>query len=314
MQATGRRKHLRLTASPLAATGGAAIVVALFVPTTEQDQEQLRLRDGTRVLLRLDPGELPDGPGARRAALRRAVARLGPEERVLRRGGLTVRLRLDADRTTRALMSREEGDVAPVRTATSSVATTPVVRQAQKNTCETAALSMVMAALGRPVDQTELQRALPTSGSLDPEVGPDGPVWGDPELGYVGRPDGGGAAGGFGVYPGPIRRLGMRLGVRLEDLSGASAREIVTRVRRGGVVLAWIGLSAGPYGEWRSPGGRRVRVNFGEHTVVLHGSRPDGRLLVANPLEGTRELWTSADFEERYERLERRALASPPLT
>ena len=72
--------------------------------------------------------------------------------------------------------------------------------------------------------------------------------------------------------------------------------------------MAWVGLSDGPYGEWRSPRGRNVRVNFGEHTVVLTGMRGDGRIRVVNPLEGTRELWTRQRFETMWARLGNRAL------
>ena len=54
--------------------------------------------------------------------------------------------------------------------------------------------------------------------------------------------------------------------------------------------MAWVGLSDGPYGRWRSPRGRTIQVNFGEHTVVLKGIRADGSIRVVNPLEGTREL------------------------
>ena len=74
--------------------------------------------------------------------------------------------------------------------------------------------------------------------------------------------------------------------------------------------MVWVGLSAGPYGEWTSPRGRRIRVNFGEHTVVLHGIREDGSLLVSNPLEQTREVWDRGKFERMWELLGRRALAA----
>lgn len=74
--------------------------------------------------------------------------------------------------------------------------------------------------------------------------------------------------------------------------------------------MAWIGLSDGPYGTWTTPSGRTARVNFGEHTVVLHGITEDGQLIVSNPLRGTRERWTQPDFERLYGRLGRRSLAT----
>ena len=127
----------------------------------------------------------------------------------------------------------------------------------------------------------------------------------------MGRPDGGGTAGGFGVYQGPVRRVAQSYGRRLEDLSGSSPVQVYARLRSGRAVMVWVGLSDGPYGTWSSPSGRAVRVNFGEHAVVLAGIGSAGDLRVLNPLEGTRETWSAAKFEAMWRLLGRRALAAP---
>lgn len=184
----------------------------------------------------------------------------------------------------------------------------PLVEQAYRNNCETAALSMLLASAGVRVDQRVLQRQVAKSGPLDPIVGPDGTwTWGAPDQGFVGRVDGGGTAGGFGVYQGPIRRLAARHGVRLTDLSRVQVEAIVRRLRAGRPVLAWIGLSEGPYRRWRTPAGRPISVNFGEHTVVLTGIRGT-EILVNDPLTGRRLEWSIAEFAERWGLLGRRAL------
>ena len=96
----------------------------------------------------------------------------------------------------------------------------PLVKQAYRNNCETASLSMLLAAAGVTVDQRQLQRELVKSGAADPSVAADGSwTWGDPALGFVGRVMGGGTAGGFGVYEDPIRKLASSYGVNLADLS-----------------------------------------------------------------------------------------------
>ncbi len=135
-------------------------------------------------------------------------------------------------------------------------------------------------------------------------------MWGDPELGFVGRPDGGGTAGGFGVYPGPVAAVAKRNGRALSDLTRASPKRVYRRLLEGRAVMAWVGLSEGPYDTWRSPRGRSVRVNFGEHTVVLAGIRRDGSLRVVNPLQGTAEVWSRAKFEAMWALLGRRALST----
>ena len=185
----------------------------------------------------------------------------------------------------------------------------PIVKQAFHNNCETAALSMMLAAAGRPVDQRVLQQALPRSGPLDPITRTDDGVWiwGDPDQGFVGRVAGGGVAGGFGVYQGPIRRLAARYGVRLENLTRRPAADIFARLRSGRPVIAWIGLSEGPYVRWRTPSAKLIGVNFGEHTVLLTGLNGDS-VLVNDPLTGTRATWTMTQFEEKWRLLGERAL------
>lgn len=184
----------------------------------------------------------------------------------------------------------------------------PVVRQAYRNNCETAALSMLLASVGVRVDQRRLQRELAKSGPLDPTTTEDGTTtWGDPDLGFVGRVRGGGAAGGFGVYPGPIRLLAARYGVRLLDLTRRPVDQVIARVRAGRPVMAWVGLQQGPYRRWVSPAGKPVVVNFGEHVVVLVRVTPNG-VAVNDPLTGTRQTWSIARFTKMWRLLGRRTL------
>lgn len=184
----------------------------------------------------------------------------------------------------------------------------PLVKQAFRNNCETAALSMLLASAGAPVDQRVLQREVAKSDPLDPIVGADGTwTWGAPDQGFVGRVRGGGTAGGFGVYQGPIRRLAARHGVRLTDLSRGDVEVIVRRLRRERPVLAWIGLSEGPYRRWRTRAGRLISVNLGEHSVVLTGIR-GSKILVNDPLTGARLGWSIAEFAGKWRLLGRRAL------
>jgi uncharacterized protein YvpB len=182
-----------------------------------------------------------------------------------------------------------------------------VVKQALRNNCETAALSMMLLGGGVRADQLRLQRELPESKPTDPQPAGAVPIWGDPDLGFVGRPDGGGPSGGYGVYPQPIRRLAAHHGVRLRRVVSRPAA-VYRSLLSGRPVMTWIGLSDGPYMTWRTPGGRRISGNFGEHTVVLTGIR--GRSVAVNdPLSGTRLSWSRPQFEALWRRLGRRALS-----
>lgn len=187
----------------------------------------------------------------------------------------------------------------------------PVVKQALRNNCETAALSMLLAARGVDVGQLALQRRLPRNGPLDPIVLAGGglPIWGDPDRGFVGRANGGGTNGGYGVYQAPIRALAARYGVHLTDLTGTSPGAVYRTLLAGHAVMVWVGLSNGPYKTWRTSAGRRIHANFGEHTVVLT-SISGGSVMLNDPLSGRRTSWTRASFVELWRRLGRRALAA----
>jgi uncharacterized protein YvpB len=187
----------------------------------------------------------------------------------------------------------------------------PIVKQALRNNCETAALSMLLAAHGVRVSQLKLQRELPRSGPLDPVAAAGGglPIWGDPDRGFVGRVAGGGTSGGFGVYPHPIRELARRHGVALVPLTRRPLAQILARLRAGRPVMVWIGLSDGSYRTWKTPRGKTVRANFGEHTVVLTGMQGSS-VTVNDPLDGKRKVWTQSYLASAWQHLGRRALGT----
>ena len=297
----------RIVALSLAGVAAGSVVAS----SAEEDPGNVQLVAGSRVLLDLPLGPYVADGQVDAERLERVIADRLPRGARSVRGRADVVTRFDAAGTLRRVLAvgAEGGTVEIVQRPVAASVRVPVVRQAQANTCESAALSVLLAGAGVRVDQSELQAALPRSAPLDPiGVGPQR-VWGDPEQGYVGRPDGGGTAGGFGVFEGPVRSVARSYGVALDRLSGAPASAVYDRLLQGRPVMVWIGLSDGPYGEWRSPSGRRVRVNFGEHTVVLYGIQADGRLQVSNPLRGTDEVWAKADFERVWALLDRRAVA-----
>jgi uncharacterized protein YvpB len=232
----------------------------------------------------------------------RLDVRRGPARLVVRIP--LVRAKRAVRRATAARRTRVDLPYVPLR---SSIAIKPVL-QVLHNDCEATSLSMLLSAAGVHVGQIRLQEQLPRSGPLDPEpvAGSSLFRWGDPERGFVGRADGTGPDGGFGVYEPPIRALAARHGVKLIDLRGTSVAAVRAAVLAGHPVLAWVGLSAGPYASWLTPSGRTITVNYGEHAVVLVGATPNG-FSVNNPLTG-REFWSNELFSYRWKLLGHRAL------
>lgn len=289
-------------------------VIALFVTKSGASDDDgssnggtsagsIELVAGGDVLATIEPDH------AERVATGTAAVPI-PQRRRENEGGvsrtLLVRERLLRERL--AQRPPEQSEVEIPEKVISSRVETPVVQQVFQNNCETAALSMLLATVGIEQSQEELQEEIRRSGPLDPTVDSQGRrVWGDPELGFVGRAPGGGVAGGFGVFEAPVLEL-ARKWVPAEDLSQSSATSIYRALRQGRAVMTWIGLSDGPYESWISPRGREVTVNFGEHTVVLTGI-VGSRLLVNDPLTGQRISWSREEFEAKWQLLDRRAIA-----
>jgi uncharacterized protein YvpB len=296
----GRVLTVLVLGAILAGCGGAAVATRSTQTQPPRPQRLTVFAEGERLGSVL-PGHISRLHLPRRLTVRRGRARLLVEIPKLR-------ARNEIRRALAGHAARVDLKVVPVWGA---VALTPV-HQVLQNDCEATALSMLLAAAGVRVGQLELQRRLPVSGPLDPEPVPGSTLfrWGNPERGFVGRVDGSGAEGGFGVYEPPIRALAARYGVRLLDLHGSTVTAIRAALLAGHPVLAWIGLSAGPYRSWLTPSGRKITVNLGEHAVLLVGAGP-GYVLVNDPLSGQRVSWSDSLFSYRWQLLGRRALELP---
>jgi len=235
-----------------------------------------------------------------------------PARRVRNLPHATITYRLDRTAARRDLAAAVASDGGQLQVRERPVGVkidAPVVKQIYPNNCETAALTMLLASRGVDRSQQFLQSKLRRDGPLDPKTAADGSkVWGDPDFGFVGRVEGGGVAGGYGVYPKPLMALAHRW-VDPVNLTGAKPAAIYRRLLSGHAVLAWIGLPDGPYESWRGPRGERVTINWGEHTVLLRGLS-DGILQVNDPLIGERVEWTKQEFVEKWSLLGRRAISA----
>lgn len=308
-----RVRRRRVVAAVLLVSIGGASGLIVYFGTRGDDPAEIRLDLAAPDQVSL----IADGEVVARISPERA-AKLGsgqgslpvPGTRTTERRGIRRTLAIDQALVRQRLAVADRGGalVEVPQQVLSSRVDVPIVQQIYRNNCETAALSMLLASIGVDQDQQQLQDEIATSPPLDPQTNSDGEmVWGDPSQGFVGRPPGGGPAGGFGVFEKPVLELAARWAEPV-DLTARQPAAIYRRLRQGHAVMTWIGLSDGPYESWLSPQGDEISVNYGEHTVVLTGIAGD-RLFVNDPLDGLRKVWTKAEFEAKWALLDRRAIS-----
>lgn len=307
-----RRRRIAAAATLATIVAAVAIVVAGIGSggsggSDPAPPRYVRIELGGQTLARQRVGQL-----RRPAAQTEAIASI-PAKRTVRHGKATIDDEVDRAAAAAALrraVARGGGTVTvPERPVAAAIAV-PMIGQVLQDDCEATALSMVLGYSGHPVDQLTLQRQVAHSPPLDPTVAADGSeVWGDPGEGFVGRADGGGPAGGFGVYQKPIRALARRHGLAMGELTGSRPGAVYAALLAGRPVLAWVALSEGPYASWVSPAGKPIRINYGEHAVVLTGVEGD-EVHVNDPLSGERLIWTKQQFEQMWAGLGHRALAA----
>ncbi len=305
-----RRRRLAALAALLAVAG---VVIAVLVggsatsPPAPAAPSFVRVQLGGSTLARQRVSEL------RRPESVAALLKSVPATRTAHGASAAITYRVDRAAAAEAVegaVRRGGGTVKIAERPVASSIQVPLIKQVLQNDCEVTALAMVLAYSGHHVGQLALQRQVAHSPPLDPTAAADGSeVWGDPSEGFVGRADGGGPGGGFGVYQGPIRALAGRHGVALRELSGPRPGALYAALLEGRPVIAWVALANGPFAEWTSPAGAKVRVNYGEHALVLTGVDRE-TVQINDPLSGMRLAWPKAQFEQMWAGLGHRALTT----
>ena len=297
-----RRAALTLGLIGLVAAAGAALAVS------GQDEEAPPPPPVTELKVTGGPGRALITPAERsRLAGSDAAARAWLDtHRAIRGSRLSAEVVWSA-RDARVLARAAAGTGASV-TLTPRVTTIdlrlPVITQAYRNNCETAALSM---ALRGAASQRALQSALPQAMPPDPQQGARGTIWGDPNVGFVGRVEG----GGFGVFEQPLVRLGAQHDPGTAAVRATTFDGVLDRVRAGHPVVAWTGLGPSAPWSWRTPAGRFIAADRSHHTVVIAGVGPRG-VTVHDPWTGASSIVSATSLEEGWERLGRRAVVTSP--
>lgn len=187
-------------------------------------------------------------------------------------------------------------------------------RQEHPLSCEAAALKMAMGVLGVAVSEESLLDTMARD-ATPRQAMPDGRVvWGDPDLGYVGRWDGVFARDGYGVYEKPIADLALAHGFKGTQYGrGYDPKELYAAVRQGFPVVVWAPyeLTVKGRGSWYTPAGKRVDYVVTMHAMVLAGVDAEG-VYYADPLKPTLQKAPYAAFEAAFTEIDRRAVILRP--
>lgn len=187
---------------------------------------------------------------------------------------------------------------------------TPVYKQLRGLDCETAALQMALAALGRDYTQDQLIAMQPAPDTRAPVMGPvvsgNKTVlkWGNPYKQFVGNINGADwIPTGYGVYYPPLVSVAQSHGApNAYGREGFSASEIYTALAAGHPVMAWVetGWMNAFVGTWTAWDGTRIRYSLIEHVVTLSGVSAT-QVRVNDPWHSGSQYWfDKAQFERSW--------------
>ncbi len=180
------------------------------------------------------------------------------------------------------------------------------------NGCEVTSLSMLLTAVGHPVDKMTLANEQPKDPTpLKMNAHKQIISWGNPNVGFVGSV----TDYGYGIYHGPIVRLiNQILPGRGVDLTGKPFQDILSVVANGTPVELWATATFKPTNDWvtwSSPEGP-VKATWEEHAVLLVGYNQT-QLFVNNPLNGEQAQPVSKqEFLEAWRQLGEQAVTIAP--
>lgn len=190
----------------------------------------------------------------------------------------------------------------------------PLHRQEHALSCEAAALQMAMGILGTQVSEDQLLADLARDPTPRTVLANGTVLWGDPDIGFVGRWDGVYARDGYGVYDGPIADLARAYGFEgTTHGHGLDPAELYESLRAGFPSIVWVpyDLTVRGRGTWTTPAGARVDYVTTEHAVVLAGIDADG-VQYADPYTARVRHAAFDDFESAMSDLGSRAVTVRP--
>lgn len=184
----------------------------------------------------------------------------------------------------------------------------PYYDQESPLTCEVSALRTALTYLGVSVSE---ERLLSKLAFATPEQMITPNIWGDPEVGFVGRVDGSiFHRTGYGVFDEPIRDLAREYR-EADIIEDANLTKVLEEVKDGNPVVAWGLLSQRPAVYWKTLEGKTVEARPGEHARVVIGytgeiNDPE-KIILIDPIYGLIRMGADK-FVEDWRIMDKRAV------
>jgi uncharacterized protein YvpB len=182
----------------------------------------------------------------------------------------------------------------------------PVFKQTHGLDCETAALQMALAAMGRTYTQDQLIAMQPAPDTRGPLMGQSinghktVKQWGDPYKQFVGNIDGADwIPSGYGIYYPPLLALVQSHGFPNSTggegtNNGWTAERVYSALAAGHPVMVWVetGWMNAYVGTWTAWDGAAIRYSLIEHVVTLSGVSAT-QVRVNDPWKSGSQYWFS---------------------
>jgi len=144
----------------------------------------------------------------------------------------------------------------------------PLILEQHNLSCEIASLRMILAEQKIVLTEDQIIEKL----TFDPTPKSVG-IWGDPDYGFVGSLDGNPGEQGYGIYPEGLKKLAVIWLSNTYEKPHWKIEDIKASLDRGIPLIIWgISGSSEPM-TWKTPNGKIIKANRGEHARVVYGYR-----------------------------------------
>lgn len=180
----------------------------------------------------------------------------------------------------------------------------PFYRQERSLTCELASLRSALAGIGIQISEWDLwarvrkdftKRSVQSNGEV---------IWGDPDKGFVGNPNGFMPKTGYGVFLPPIMEL-ANWHATSSVIDVSDPRAIDRALAQKHPIIIWSSMGNPTMILWKTPAGKSIQAPVREHTRVIVGYRGTAEMMeglyIIDPLSGLQYIsWDEFHYRNSF--------------